>query len=163
MTPLEEQVRDLYRQVTDAEQPPARVSIAESLRQGRLLRRRRRLSAAAAPVIAAAAVAGIAFAATLPGVHRAASPPSTNPAPLPGRFDPLTVNMSFGWLPAGEAALTGGTGDVNGSLIVYQERNLNLNSNDSRNGSIRWRLSEYARSICTFDSGHHRLLCNGQS
>jgi hypothetical protein len=38
MTPLEDQIRDLYRQVTDAEQPPARVSIAEVLRQGRFLR-----------------------------------------------------------------------------------------------------------------------------
>jgi hypothetical protein len=166
MTPLEDQIRDLYRQVTDAEQPPAAVSIAEAQRRGRRLRRRRRFSAAAAPVVAAAVVAGIALAATLLAyVHRGepVRPPIANPAPAPGKFDPLVVNMSFGWLPPGEAALTGATGDVNGSLTVYQERNLNLNSYTSRDANTRWRLSDYSRSICTFDSRHHRLLCNGQS
>jgi hypothetical protein len=166
MTPLEDQIRDLYRQVTDAEQPPARVSIAEVLRQGRFLRRRRRFSIAAAPVVAAAAAAGIALAATLPAyVHRAAPvrPPIANPAPAPGQFDPLVVSMSIGWLPPGEAALTGATGALNGSLIVYQERNLNLNTYGSRDANTRWRLSDYSRRICAFDGRHHRLLCNGQS
>src|SRR5215469_8059261 len=131
MRPLGDQIRDLYRQVTDAEQPPATVSIAEALRRGRFLRRWRRFSAAAAPVVAAAVVAGIALAATPPAHdHRSApaKPPVPSPIPQPGLFDPLTVNMSFGWLPPGEAALTGGTGDLNGSLTVYQERNLNFNS-----------------------------------
>jgi hypothetical protein len=166
MTLLEDQIRELYRQVTDAEQPPTTVRIAEALRRGRFLRRWRRFSAAAAPVVAAAAAAGIALAATMPAHdHRPtpARPPITNPVPLAGRFDPLKVNMSFGWLPPGEAALTGGTGDVNGSLIVYQERNLNLNSYTSRDANTRWRLQDYSRSICTFDSRHLRLMCNGQS
>ena len=166
MTPLEEQIRDLYRQVTDAEQPPARVSVAETLHRGRSLRRRRRFSAVVAPVVAAAAAGGIALAVTMPAHdHRAgpARPLIANPAPAPGQFDPLNVSMSFGWLPPGEAALTGATGDVNGSLTVYQERNLNLNSYTSRDANTRWRLSDYSRSICTFDGRHHRLLCNGQS
>jgi hypothetical protein len=166
MRPLEDQIRELYRQVSDAEQPPAEVSIAEALRRGRLLRRWRRFSAAAAPVVAAAAVAGIALAAPPPAHQNRAVPARpliANPAPLPGQFDPLTVNMSFGWLPPGEAALTGGTGMVNGSLTVYQERNLNMNSYTSRDANIRWRLSDYSRSICSFDGRHHRLLCNGQS
>jgi hypothetical protein len=171
MTLLEDQIRDLYRQVTDTEQPRARVSIAEALRRGRVLRRRRRLSAVGAPVVAAVAVAGIALGTTLPAhANRGAQanrvpslPLIANPPPLPGQFDPLVVNMSFGWLPPGEAALTGGTGMVNGSLTVYQERNLNMNSYTSRDANTRWRLSEYARSICTFDGRQHRLLCNGQS
>jgi len=166
MTPLEDQIRDLYRQVADAEQSLANVSIAEALRRGRVLRRRRRFSGAAAPVVAAAAVVGIALAATLPAHdHRGAPdrPLIGNPVPAVGQFDPLQVNMSFGWLPPGEAALTGATGDVNGSLTVYQERTLNLNSYTSRDVNTRWRLSDYSRSICTFDGRHHRLLCNGQS
>src|SRR5215469_12658889 len=121
MRPLGDQIRDLYRQVTDAEQPPATVSIAEALRRGRFLRRWRRFSAAAAPVVAAAVIAGIALAAT-PSAHdhRAAlaQPPIPNPAPQPGLLDPLTVNMSFGWLPPGEAAVSGSTGDINSSLNV---------------------------------------------
>ena len=164
MTLLEDQIRELYRQVTDAEQPPARVSIAEALRRGRFVRRRRRFSAAAAPVVAAAAVTGIALAATLPAHdHRAAParPLIANPAPKPGKFDPLKVNMSFGWLPPGEAALTGGTGDVNGSLVVYQERNLNLNSYTSRDANTRWRLSDWALGFCTIGSGHRSVHCPG--
>ena len=149
-----------------AAEPPLGHLVANSLRDGkRLRRRRRRFSAAAAPVVAAAAAAGIALAATLPAyVHRTAPvrPPIANPAPAPGQFDPLAVNMSIGWLPPGEAALTGGTGDLNGSLIVYQERNLNLNSYASRDANTRWRLSDYSRRICTFDGRHRRLLCNGQ-
>jgi hypothetical protein len=166
VTPLEDEIRDLFRQVTAAEQPRARVSIAEALRRGRFLRRWRRFSAAAAPVVAAAAVAGIALAVPSPTHHNRvapARPPIPNPAPQPGQFDPLTVNMSMGWLPPGEAALTGDTGDLNGSLTVYQERNLNLNSYTSRDANTRWRLSDYSQTICTFDGRRHRLLCNGQS
>jgi hypothetical protein len=165
MTLLEDQIRDLYRQLADAEQPPARVSIAEALARGRSLRRRRRLSAAAAPVVAAAAAAGIALGTTLPAHdHRAAPvrPPIANPAPAPGQLDPLMMNMSIGWLPPDEAALTGATGDLNGWLTVYQERNLNLNSQTSQDANTLWRLSEYSRRICTFDSQRLRLSCNGQ-
>ncbi len=163
MTPLEDQIRDLHRQLTDAEQPPASVNIAEALRRGRLLRRRRRFSAAAAPVVVAAAVAGIALGTTLPAPdHRAAParPLIANPAPLPGQFDPLAVNMSFGWLPPGEAAVAGATGMVNGWLSVNEVRNPSRSQNPDAN--TRWRLSEFARGICTFGSGHRRLLCNGQ-
>jgi hypothetical protein len=166
MTQLEDEIRELHRQLTDAEQPPTGVSIAEALRRGRVLRRRRRFSAVAAPVVAAAAVAGIALAVPSPTHDNRvapARPPIPNPAPQPGQFDPLTVNMSIGWLPPGEAALTGDTGDLNGSLTVYQERNLNLNSYTSRDANTRWRLSDYSQTICTFDGRHHRLLCNGQS
>jgi hypothetical protein len=165
MTPLEDQIRDLYRQLTDAEQRPARVNIAEALRRGRILRRRRRFSAAATPVVAAAAVAGIALAATLPAHDNLGAPVRhlpANPAPRPGQFDPLLVNMSFGWLPAGEAAVTGATGMVNSSLTVYQERNLNLNSYTSRDANNRWRLSDWVPSVCTFGSGHNRVKCPGQ-
>jgi hypothetical protein len=163
MTPLEDQIRDLHRQLTDAEQPPPRVSIAEALRRGRLLRRRRRFRAAAAPVVAAAAVAGIALGTTLPvHVNHAARvrPPVENPAPLPGQFDPLVVNMSFGWLPPGEAAVVGATGMVNGWLSVNQVRNPSRSQNP--NANTRWRLSDWVPGICTFGSGHRRLLCPGE-
>ncbi|HSR85722.1 MAG TPA: hypothetical protein VLM11_16235 [Streptosporangiaceae bacterium] len=108
-------------------------------------------------------MAGIALAATLPAhYHRVAParPPIANPAPLPGQFDPLAVNMSFGWLPPGEAAVIGATGMVNGSLSVNQVRN--PSRSQSPNANSRWRLSDFARDICTFDSGHRRLSCNGQ-
>ena len=161
MTPLEDQIRDLYRQVTDAEQPPAKVSIAEALRQGRFLRRRRGFSATAAPVAVAAAVALIALALTLPAyVHRAAPvrPPTANPAPEPGQFDPLTVNISFGWLPPGEAAVTGGTGGLDSWLSVYQEHNLNLHGKADAN--TRWQLTQYARGACTLGASHGHLFCD---
>jgi hypothetical protein len=162
MTPLEDQIRDLYRRVTDAEQPPAKVSIAEALRLGRLLRRRRRFSAAAAPVVAAAAVAGIALGTTLPAHHNRGAPARpliANPAPLPGQFDPLAVNMSFGWLPPGEAAVTGATGMVNGWLSVSQVRN--QSRSQSPNANTRWRLSDWVPGVCTFGGGHRRVLCPG--
>jgi len=161
MTPLEDEIRDLYRQVTDPEQPPARVCIAEALRRGRILRRRRRFSAVAAPVVAVAAVAGIALAATLPAHnHRGAParPQIANPAPLPGQFDPLAVNMSFGWLPPGEAAVTGGTGELDSWLSVYLEHNLNLYGNPDAN--TRWQLSEYAQGVCTLGAKHGHLFCD---
>jgi hypothetical protein len=162
MTPLEDQVRDLHRQLTDAEQPPASVNIAEALRRGRLLRRRRRFLVAAAPVVAAAAVAGIALGTTLPAPdHRAAPARSliANPAPLPGQFDPLVVNMSFGWLPPGEAAVTGATGMVNGWLSVNEVRN--PSRSQSPNANTRWRLSDWVPGVCTFSSGHRHVLCPG--
>jgi len=162
MTPLGDQIRDLYRQVTNAEQPPAKVSIAEALRRGRLLRRWRRFSAAAAPVVAAAVVAGIALAATPPThAHRLApaKPPIPNPVPQPGLLDPLTVNMSFGWLPPGEAAVSGSTGDINSSL------NVGPVTNPSRSHSLyantRWRLREWALGFCTISNVHGAVHCPG--
>jgi hypothetical protein len=116
--------------------------------------------------VAAAAVATIALAAkppTPPTTHdhhtAPVQPPIPNPPPQPGLLDPLVVNMSFGWLPPGEAALSGATGDINGSLSVNQVSNPSRSL--SPNANTRWRLSDWAWGFCTIDSGHRSVHCPG--
>jgi hypothetical protein len=98
---LRESIGRALHEMADKEQPQSRISIPQSLRDGRLrLRRRRLMRAAGVPVLAAAAVSAIAVGSiSLPGSH------SPGPSTATARgFSALAPYATFGWLPAKEPA-----------------------------------------------------------
>ncbi|MYS18683.1 hypothetical protein GA0115240_10014 [Streptomyces sp. DvalAA-14] len=80
--------------------PGRGIDIARAMRDGRLRLRRKRLAAAGTVAVAAAATVAVSL---LPSVgDRAQSPaPAAAPASVERATDPLVVEASYGWLPAG--------------------------------------------------------------
>jgi hypothetical protein len=115
---VEPQVRELFEQLASGEPPPSRVDIALARGRGRKRLRWRRAGLAGAPVLAAAAAAAVVLGTgAAPGLPAqtgttpsASAPPAAGPARAPSRFNPLVPYASFGWLPAGQSLLSGGTG-----------------------------------------------------
>jgi hypothetical protein len=100
---LETDIKAVYERMAAADQPPTHISIPAAHRHGRAQLRRRRATAIGAPVLAAGAVAAIAFTGALTAGNGLvpATGTRTAPAVAPKYFDPLRPYVSFGWLPAG--------------------------------------------------------------
>jgi hypothetical protein len=101
----EQGARALLDQVSATPAPPSAVDIGLARRRGRSRLRRRRWGTALAPVVAAAAVAGIvlgtgALTSGTGGGHHG-SPRPVSPIVPPHRFNPLRPYATFGWLPPG--------------------------------------------------------------
>ena len=110
---LESQVRAVLEQLAGGEPPPSRVDIGLARSRGRRLLRWRRAGLAGAPLLAAAAVAGVIVAAgAVGGSPRGAGGPAAGGSHggATGRFNPLVRYASFGWLPPGQSVWSGGTG-----------------------------------------------------
>ncbi len=141
---FESKIRDVFEAIADGEQPPANVSIAAASQRGRSLLRRRRAWLAGAPVLAASVVMAVALASTVPigrpdssGDKRASRPAApTVAAPAPDRLNPLVPYASFGWLPAGEALVSGGGDHASEFLNIYAGRH------------FKWQLTVDAARAC---------------
>jgi hypothetical protein len=103
---LEEDIKSLYHQMADMEQPPSSISIPVARRAGRVRLTRRRATTVAAPVLAAAAVIAIALTTSIQGGLKGTiqsglhEPPPTGSAQrAPQYFNPLRPYARFGWLP----------------------------------------------------------------
>ena len=108
---IEDQVRALFTGIADGEPTPSRVDTGLAHRRGRARLRWRRAGLAGAPVLAAAAVAAVALAVGA-GPFRAGPAPGpavVAPTVAPRQFNPLAPYAAFGWLPAGNPVLTGGS------------------------------------------------------
>jgi len=103
---IESQVRALFMEIADGEPDPPRVDTELAHRRGRARLRWRRASLAGTPVLAAAAVVAIVVAGApfRPGTGPVAGGPTA-----PRQFSPLVPYLSFGWLPAGNSLVWGGT------------------------------------------------------
>jgi hypothetical protein len=96
---LEKSLQELFDRVASADQPPTSVSIPAARQHGRSRLRRRRLGVAASPVLAAGAVLAIALTGALPhGGQPGQATPAQHGRTL-RQFNPLLVELSFGWLP----------------------------------------------------------------
>jgi len=149
-------VRALLDQLAGDDPPPTRVSIDLARRQGRTRLRWRRAGMAGAPVLAAAAVTAIvvtmsagAGSPQVPAAGGSASASATPPASVspsagpsssdaPRRFDPLTRYVYWGWLPPGQALVSGQTSA--GEMYLTA---------GPRAGDVAWALDVYAGGRCT--------------
>jgi hypothetical protein len=137
---LDENLRTLFTLEAEAEPPPSRLTLPSASRNSRLQRRHRRALAIATPVLAAAAVVGVAAGTTLlaPG---ASAPPGKTPAIAPAHpgsreFNAARVYAVFGWLPRG-------------TKVVGGEAARALDFVDAHGpNDIRWSLSVYAPGQC---------------
>jgi hypothetical protein len=146
---LENDLRTLFSLETDGEQPPSRISLPAASRSARTRRRRRRTVAIGSPVLVAAAVIGIVAGSTLLGAGHAPGNSAPGPSvpshavapasPASGGpyLDPLLVYASFGWLPAGEGVVNGGTG-LTGMFLNAATKNISEN----------WSLLAYPAGQC---------------
>jgi hypothetical protein len=106
---IEDQVRALFTGIADGEPTPSRVDTGLAHRRGKARLRWRRAGLAGAPVLAAAAVVAVVLA-TGVGPFRAGPGPEVVPqTAAPRQFNPLAPYAAFGWLPAGNPVLTGGS------------------------------------------------------
>jgi hypothetical protein len=152
---VEPQVRELFEQLASGEPPPTRVNIALARSRGRKRLRWRRAGRAGAPVLAAAAAAAVVLATgAAPGIpaQNGATPPASAsptaaPARAPGRLDPLVPYASFGWLPAGQSLVSGGTGRTQ----------LYLTAGPS--GRAIWSLTLYSAGRCQLSTAQKQLTC----
>jgi hypothetical protein len=106
---IEDQVRALFTGIADGEPAPSRVDTGLAHRRGRARLRWRRAGLAGAPVLAAAAVAAVVLAVGAAPFRHGHGPPVVAPAAAPRQFNPLAPYAAFGWLPAGNPVLTGGS------------------------------------------------------
>ena len=102
--------------------PPSRVDIGLARRRGRRRLRWRRAGGPAAAALAAATIIAVFAGGLIPAGPRPSGPgrptvsrPGSSASPLvtplaaPAAFSPMVPYAAFGWLPAGDAFLTGGT------------------------------------------------------
>jgi hypothetical protein len=136
---VEEQLRDLLEMAVG--EPPRRVTV-EAVRR-RVVRRRAVMAAATAAVAVAVAFAVGA------ALFRPAAPPTAGPA-APRQFSPLIPYLSFGWLPAGDKLVAGGTG----RKVMY------LIARPKLDARSEWNLSVYAAGRCTLVAAPRRLTCS---
>jgi hypothetical protein len=103
---IESQVRALFSEIANGEPGAPRVDTRLAHCRGRVRLRWRRAGLAGAPVAAAAAVTAVVLAVG------AAAPPGPGPVSgptAPRQFGVLDPYLSFGWLPAGNKVVEGGT------------------------------------------------------
>jgi hypothetical protein len=165
---VESQVRALFEQMASSEPPPSRVNTALARSRGRTRLRWRRAGLAGAPFFAAgaavAAVAVILAAGAAPdpsaqfgeaSAAGAAPDPSAQfgePAHAPSRFNPLIPYASFGWLPAGQALVSGGTSRTQMYLTAGPEP-----------GGPAWLLTVYPAGRCTLTAVPGMLYCTSSA
>lgn len=154
---VESQLRELYEQLASSEPPPSRADVGRAVSQGRRRFRARRAGIASAPVVAAAAVVGVILAVgAAPGIpvrvgttpSVGSSPRPAQPAQAPSRFNPLIPYGSFGWLPAGQALISGGTGRTE----MYVKAG-------PPPGKVVWSLTFYSAGRCKLSTAQKRMDC----
>jgi hypothetical protein len=98
---LDQMIQHAFDQMADADQPPARVSVAQAIRQARVRRRLQRLTAAGTPVLAAGAALAVALSGALVSGVAGTRPTSAGPDSLvaPQRFNPLVPYATVRWYP----------------------------------------------------------------
>jgi hypothetical protein len=155
---VESQLRELYEQLASTEPPPSRADVGLAVSRGRRRFRVRRAGIASAPVVAAAAVAGVILAVgATPGIPArvgttppvGSSPRPAQPAQAPSRFNPLIPYASFGWLPAGQTLTAGGTGRTE----MY------VNAGPKR-GKTVWSLTFYSAGRCQLSRAQKGMDCS---
>jgi hypothetical protein len=155
---VESQLRELFGQLASSEPPPSRVDIGLARSRGRRSRLRvRRAGIAGVPVVAAAAVAGVILAVgAAPGLparfgttpSAGTSPRTVQPAQAPSQFNPLIPYASFGWLPAGQVLVEGGTGRT--EMYVHA---------GPKPGTDVWSLTFYSAGRCTLSVTQRTMDC----
>ncbi len=145
---LESQLRHHFARLADREEHLPNVSIAAACRRGRKLLRWRRVGMGASPVLAASAVVAVSLAGVLPSGPSGTATRGQRPASpragsvtVPRQFSPLVPYASFGWLPPGGQARSGGNGTVTDLLNLYVH------------GQFAWQLSTYAGDVCRIKGG----------
>jgi hypothetical protein len=105
---LDQMIRDALDQMADADQPPARVSVAQALRNARVRRRRQRVTAVGTPLLAAGAVLAIALTgATGTGPAASSGAAHGNAGAAPRAFNPLVPYAAAKWYPYRVSILNG--------------------------------------------------------
>ncbi len=142
MSRVEEQLRDLLEMAVG--EPPRRVTV-EAVRR-RVVRHRAVMAAATAAAAVAAVAVTIAVGAApfRPG----AGPPAAGAA-APRQFNPLIPYLSFGWLPAGDKLVAGGTGQK----VMY------LTAGPKLDARSTWDLTVYAAGQCHLTASAGELDC----
>src|ERR1700752_4088698 len=137
---LRESIERALHEMADKEQPQSRVSIPQTLRDGRArLRRRRLMRTAGVPVLAAAPGSAIAVGSiSLPGSH------SPGPSTGTGRhLSALAPYATFGWLPAKEPAAPSQQTDL---AQMNTWGTIDATTEDLNDGP--WELTAYAIGAC---------------
>ena len=159
---VESQLRALFEELASGEPPPSRVDTGLARRRGRRRLRWRRGAIAGAPVLAAAAAAAVVLATgvavpsvparvrTTPAAGRSSPPPA--PARAPSHFNPLIPYLSFGWLPAGQSLIAGGTGRT-GMYVVA----------GPRPSKVDWSLAVYSAGRCQLAKAQLNCTSNASS
>lgn len=154
---VESQLRELYEQLASSEPPPSRADVGLAVSRGRRRFRVRRAGIASVPAVAAAAIAGVILAVgAVPGIPArvgttpspGSSPRTAQPAQAPSRFNPLIPYASFGWLPATQAIVSGGTGRTQ----MY------LNAGPHP-GKTVWSLTLYSADRCKLSAAQKEMDC----
>lgn len=126
---LEQQLRDHFTQVADADLPPGTVSVAVARDHGLMLLKRRRIAIIGGPALAVIVVLALALTSMLlPAARQSQAPAGDRRVPAPAAFDPLYQTVSFGWLPLVQPIPVQGdvTSDYatatesSGSLVLFQ-------------------------------------------
>ncbi len=98
---LDRLLQDTFDRMAGTDQPPARVSITEAIRQARLQRRRQRLTAAGTPLLAAGAVLAVVLTGAMGSgqAHSPAVAPGSAGPSAPRLFNPLVPYVAASWIP----------------------------------------------------------------
>jgi hypothetical protein len=144
---IESQVRALFAETADGEPVLSRVDAPLAHRRGRARLRWRRACVAGTSVLAAAAVVALAVGAG--PVRPGAGPPAAGPA-APRQFNPLVPYLSFGWLPAGNKLVAGGTRPK----VAY------LTAGRTPDARSTWDLVVYAAGQCHLTGPAGELKCS---
>jgi hypothetical protein len=154
---VESQLRELFEQLASTDLSPSRVDVGLAVSRGRSRLRMRRAGIAGVPVVAAAAVVGVILAVgAAPGIPaRVGTTPSVGsssgaaqPAQAPSQLNPLIPYASFGWLPAGQALVSGGTGRT--------EMYVNAGP---KPGKAVWSLTFYSAGRCQLNTSQKQMDC----
>ncbi len=154
---VESQLRELYEQLASGQPPPSRANVGLAVSRGRSRFRLRRAGIASVPVVAAAAITGVILAvAAAPGIPAGvgtapsvrSSPPPAQLVQAPSRFDPLIPYASFGWLPPGQALMSGGTGRTE----MYMDAG-------PHPGKVVWSLTFYSAGRCKLSAAQKEMDC----
>jgi hypothetical protein len=159
---VESQLRALFEELASGEPPPSRVDTGLARRQGRRRLRWRRAAIAGAPVLAAAAAAAVVLATGVaapsvparvratPAAGRSSPPPG--PAQAPSHFNPLVPYLSFGWLPAGQSLIAGGTGRTEMYVVA-----------GPRPAKATWSLAVYSAGRCQLATAQLNCTTNASA
>ena len=153
MSTLEADIRELFGKLADAELPPSQISIGAARRTGQRRRRWRRARLAGTPALAAAGVVAVVISGTLPAGQHAvtdAKHPLRAPATVaaaPARFSTLATYASFGWLPPGEQARSGGGDQLSHFTNLYA------------GSHFRWQLNMFAAGVCGLNFQAAMVTC----
>jgi len=147
---LEKSVERFFQEIADRELPQSRVSIQQSLQQGRArLRRRRLIRAVGTPAVAAVATLAVVMAGAIPATIGHSRRPQTRTYGklVGGAFDPSHLVVAYGWLPKGTLVTNAETSPGVETLNAYGPH------------SDLWVLGVYARSVCDVKKAARQFTC----